>query len=306
MSRPFFGLALPVVQQVPGHAAAWESGAGGAEILQLARAAERFGFDAVGCSDHVLVVASRRGAMGATWYEPAATLGFIAGATERIGLLTHVLVLPYRHPLAAAKTYATLDRLSRGRVILGVGSGHAKPEFRILGAPFEKRGRFTDEAIAAMRAAWSGEVATFEGELVGFRDVVLSPRPFRDGGPPIWVGGNGSRALARAARLGDGWIPWRLSPDDFRDAVAAGRRMREEAGRSGAFHWIAPLHVDADATAGVVEAAIAAWSEAGATGFHVGVRSPTAGAALERLEWFAAVAGLAARQGGSRNPGSLP
>jgi len=161
-----FGLSLPIIQQVPGKTADWERAAGGAEILAIASAAERHGFRYVTCSDHVLVAASYAPTMGATWYEPAATLGFVAGATARIGLLVHVLVLAYRHPLVAAKTYATLDRLSGGRVILGVGSGHAKPEFRALGAPFEKRGRFTDEAIGAIRAAWRDEVASYAGELV--------------------------------------------------------------------------------------------------------------------------------------------
>ncbi|MGH7897337.1 MAG: TIGR03619 family F420-dependent LLM class oxidoreductase, partial [Candidatus Binatia bacterium] len=199
-----FGLGLPVIQQVPAKAADWERDAGGEAIRTIARVADRLGYRYVTCSDHVLVTASYASAMGETWYEPSATLGFVAGATERIGLLTHVLVLPYRHPLITAKTYATLDRLSAGRVILGVGSGHAKPEFRVLGAAFETRGRATDEAIDAIRAAWREERASYHGELVRFRDVVISPRPARAAGPPIWVGGNGKHALARATRRGDG------------------------------------------------------------------------------------------------------
>src|SRR5262249_44763664 len=123
-----FGLSLPIIQQVPGTVAEWERTAGGDEILAIARAADRLGYRYLTCSDHVMVARAYAPTMGATWYDPAPTLGFIAGATERIGLLTHVIVLPYRHPLATAKTYATLDRLSGGRVILGVGSGHAKPE----------------------------------------------------------------------------------------------------------------------------------------------------------------------------------
>src|ERR1044071_8279424 len=130
-----FGLSLPVIQQVPGKAAEWERGAGGREILAIATAADRLGYRYVTCSDHVRVAASYAPTRGATWYEPAATLGFVAGATERIELLVHVAVLAYRHPLVTAKTYATLDRLSGGRVVLGVGAGHAKPEFRALGAP---------------------------------------------------------------------------------------------------------------------------------------------------------------------------
>jgi probable F420-dependent oxidoreductase len=284
----WFGLSLPVIQQVPAKTAPWERQAGGAEIVSIARAAERFGYRYVTCSDHVVVAASYASAMGATWYDPAATLGFVAGATLTIELLTHVIVLPYRHPLMTAKTYATLDRLSGGRVLLGVGSGHAKPEFRTLGAPYERRGRFTDEAIRALRAAWQTEVASYDGELVTFRDVIVSPRPAREGGPPIWVGGNAAASLRRAARLGDGWIPWQLSHEQFADAVAAGAAMRAEAGRHGPFEWIAPLSVDAGASAPALRDEIARWVRAGASGLHVGFREESLARYLERLQWFRA------------------
>src|SRR5258705_3917078 len=113
--------------------------------------------------------------MGATWFDAGATLAFVASATERIGLLPHVLVLPYRHPLLVAKQYGTLDHLSGGRLILGVGSGHLKPEFRILGADFERRGKVSDEYIQAIVAAWTSDVARYDGETGSFLDVILSP-----------------------------------------------------------------------------------------------------------------------------------
>src|SRR5262245_44516402 len=145
-------------------------------MLAAARAAEAAGFDWLACSDHVCVPVSRAQAMGPTWYDAGSSLAFVAGVTSRIRLLSHVLVLPYRHPLVVAKQYGTLDHLSGGRVILGVGSGHLKPEFRILGADFERRGKVTDDYIAAIDAAWTSEVARFDGETVSFRDVVVSPR----------------------------------------------------------------------------------------------------------------------------------
>jgi probable F420-dependent oxidoreductase len=288
-----FGVSLPIVQQVPARAADWERAAGGAEIVAIARAADRLGYRYVTCSDHVVVAASHAPTMGATWYEPSSTLGFVAGATERIGLLVHVAVLAYCHPLVTAKTYATLDRLSGGRVLLGVGSGHAKPEFRALGAPYEKRGRFTDEAIAAIRAAWSQEVASYEGELVKFRDVMVSPRPARAGGPPIWVGGNSAAALRRATMLGDGWIPWQLGLEEFAAAVASGSKSRAERRPdigSGGFEWVAPLAVAREADRGDIRAAIERWSTAGATTFHVGLASRSAPEFIERLQWFREVA----------------
>src|SRR5689334_4346633 len=159
-----FGTSLPAVQQIPARSRPWERDVGGPEMLEAARAAERAGFAWVSCSDHVAVPASRAGAMGATWYDAGSTLAFVAGATTRIGLLSHVVVLPYRHPLLVAKQWGTLHHLSGGRVILGVGSGHLKPEFAVLRADFERRGLVTDEYLRAIVAAWSDEVARFDGE----------------------------------------------------------------------------------------------------------------------------------------------
>jgi alkanesulfonate monooxygenase SsuD/methylene tetrahydromethanopterin reductase-like flavin-dependent oxidoreductase (luciferase family) len=174
-------------------------------------------------------------------------------------------------------------------VILGIGSGHAKPEFRTLGADYEGRGPLTDESIRAIRAAWSEEVASFSGERVRFRDVMVSPRPSRPGGPPIWVGGNGKPALRRAATLGEGWIPWKLAVEEFAAAVHAGERLRSEAGRSGSFDWVAPLHVGIDADAASVPSEIDQWRKAGATAFHVGVEARSQGEFLARIEWLAGV-----------------
>src|SRR5881628_20083 len=143
-----FGLGLPGVQQIPSRSQPWEREVGGAELVEAGRAAELAGFAWVSCSDHVLVPASRADTMGATWYDAGSTLAFVAGATTRIALLSHVLVLPYRHPLVVAKQYGTLDHLSGGRLILGVGSGHLKPEFTVLGADFDRR-----EVLVAHRAA---------------------------------------------------------------------------------------------------------------------------------------------------------
>jgi alkanesulfonate monooxygenase SsuD/methylene tetrahydromethanopterin reductase-like flavin-dependent oxidoreductase (luciferase family) len=159
---PRFGTSLPAVQQIPARTRAWERDAGGAEIVTAARAAERAGFAWVSCSDHVAVPGSRASVMGATWYDAGSTLAFVGGATERIALLSHVLVLPYRHPLIVAKQYGTLDHLTRGRVILGVGSGHLKPEFKVLGADYARRGKVSDEYVQAIAAAWLAEVAEFQ------------------------------------------------------------------------------------------------------------------------------------------------
>jgi probable F420-dependent oxidoreductase len=282
-----FGLGLPIVQQVPMRAQAWEAGAGASELIRIARLADRLGYAHVSCSDHVAVPVSRGEAMGRPWYDAAVTLAFLAGVTERIRLLSHVMVLPYRHPLVIAKAFGTLDHLSRGRVILGVGSGHLKPEFKVLGAAYEQRGKLTDEYLQAIAAAWEQEVARFDGKTVAFQDVVVSPRPLQKPRPPIWVGGNAPAVVRRAARYADGWIPWQLGPEEFAASVAGATEIRKKAGRSAPFEFVAPLTVAAEASRGDVVRQIEAWRRAGATSFHVGLGNRSLEEFLERMEWFA-------------------
>lgn len=284
------GTALPAVQQIPARTHPWEREVGGRQILEAARAAERCGYAWVSCSDHVAVPVSRVTAMGATWYDAGSTLAFVAGATTRIRLLSHILVLPYRHPLVVAKQYGTLDHLSGGRVILGVGSGHVKPEFRSLGVDFERRGARSDEYLQAIAAAWESDVARFEGATVSFRDVMVWPRVTQRPPPPIWVGGNSRAAARRAARHGDGWVPWELTAESCRELVSYAHQVRAEAGRPAAFEVVAPLGVAPDADAAALGAAAARWREAGATAFHVGIVAASFTEYLDRLEWVATVA----------------
>src|SRR3990170_7007197 len=126
-----FGVTLPLVQQMPG-TPAWEAGDDVRALIAVAQRADELGYAWVPCSDHVIVPKRALPTMGATWYEPATTLAFVAGVTQRLRLLTHVLILPYHIPFDVAKQYATLDRLSGGRVILGVGAGHLRGEFGAL------------------------------------------------------------------------------------------------------------------------------------------------------------------------------
>jgi alkanesulfonate monooxygenase SsuD/methylene tetrahydromethanopterin reductase-like flavin-dependent oxidoreductase (luciferase family) len=179
-----------------------------AELLQIARAADRLGFAWITCSDHIAVPAAYVPSMGATWYEPATTLAFLAAATERVRLLSHVLVLPYRHPLLAAKTFATLDVLSGGRAIIGTGSGHLKPEFRSLGVDHDARAAISDEYLGALALALEHEVSSFAGQLrwhVYHRAAAgATPRP-------DLVGSNTAAVARRASRHGDGWIPWQIN-----------------------------------------------------------------------------------------------
>jgi probable F420-dependent oxidoreductase len=224
MSPLAFGMQLPVQAQSRLMAQEWEHGAGPPEILAVAQAADANGFYYISVCDHVAIPRDLAPRMTTTWYDTVSTLSWLAGMTQSVRLASTVYVLPYRHPLLTAKAFSTLDALSGGRAILGVGVGHAEGEFAALGVPFRQRGRLTDQAIALIRAAFSDEW--------GAGDVGQSPRPVQAGGPPIWVGGSTDAAFRRAARLGDGWLPQGPPPQGMPAAVGEIRRLREAAGRS--------------------------------------------------------------------------
>jgi probable F420-dependent oxidoreductase len=187
-----------------------------ANLLTFAREMERLGYDSLWASDHVIVpytIASRYPYRDtgefplppdSNFLEPLTALGMVAGVTERARLGTTVLVLPHRHPVLAAKALATLDHLSNGRVILGAGVGWMREEIELLGAPFDERGAWSDEAIRVMRACWRDERTRFQGRFFNFADVGCFPKPVR-GDIPIWMGGHAKPALRRIVALADGW-----------------------------------------------------------------------------------------------------
>ena len=201
------GMQLPVAAQTTTFVQPWEGGAGPDEMRRVATAAEAAGLFYLAVSDHVAVPRSHAAAMSTTWYDAIATLGFLAAATKRIRLLSYVWVAPYRHPLITAKAFATLDALSNGRVILGVGAGHVEAEFAALGVDFKRRGALLDEAIDLIVAAWSDEFPTHVGKTWSVRDLGQRPHPVQQPRPPIWIGGSTPAALRRVAERGDGWLP---------------------------------------------------------------------------------------------------
>jgi probable F420-dependent oxidoreductase len=223
--RLTFGMLLPVQAQSRLFAEEWErDGAGPAELLAVAQAADRNGFDHVGVCDHVAIPRDQAPRMTTTWYDTVATLAWLAGLTENVRLLSAVYIVAYRNALQTAKAFSTLDALSGGRAVLGVGAGHVVAEFDALGVPFHERGRITDDAIRAIRAAFSDEW--------GSGDLGQSPRPVQPGGPPIWVGGTSRAAFRRAAQLGDGWLQQGPPEQGMAAAVEEIQRLRETAGRA--------------------------------------------------------------------------
>ena len=235
MSTMRVGIVSPVVTANPGAHGSWESGAGIAELATIAETADRLGFHHLTCSEHVAVPTAVAKERGATYWDPLATLGYLAARTERIRLATQVLVLGYHHPLEIAKRYGTLDLVSGGRVVLGLGVGSLEEEFELLGAPFEGRGAIADDALAALRAALGTRTPSYDGTHFSFSDVVVEPHAVQ-ARVPLWIGGRTPRSLRRALTLGDGWVPFGLGlevlstmlgqhevPDEFEVVLSAGR-----------------------------------------------------------------------------------
>jgi probable F420-dependent oxidoreductase len=190
---------------------------------RVARAAEEAGFDSVWTAEHVVLpdpqVPPSPAPPHMKLLDPAVALGFLAAHTTHLRLATGIIILPQRNPVVLAKELATVDRLSKGRLIFGLGAGYLKPEFQALGAPFADRGRRTDEYIEAIVALWRDEKPEYKGEYVAFGGIQTHPKPVQSPHPPIVVGGMSPSALRRAARYGNGWYGFAL------DLEATGRAI---------------------------------------------------------------------------------
>ncbi|PAZ10627.1 LLM class F420-dependent oxidoreductase [Streptomyces sp. SA15] len=230
-----YGIQLPVQSQSTIYAEPWEAAAGPEDLLAIARTADRAGFAYVACCDHVAIPRHLAPAMSTVWYDPVATLAFLAAATERVRLLSHVAVVGLRHPLLTAKQYATLDHLSGGRLILGVGAGHVREEFEALGVDFRQRGAVLDESIDALRTALGpDEFPEHHGKLYDFDGLGQRPRPAQER-VPLWVGGSSPAAVRRAALKGDGWLPQGDPRDRLPEQIERIRQLRSDAGIQGPF-----------------------------------------------------------------------
>jgi probable F420-dependent oxidoreductase len=212
------------------------------QAADLAQAAEAAGFESIWTVDHVVVPDGYRSRYpynptgripsgeDTPFPDPLIWLAYVAHATSTLRLGTAILIVPQRNPLILAKELATLDHLSGGRVILGAGVGWLKEEFEALGVPFEGRGHRSEEAIAAMRALWSQERASFEGRTISFHDCYLRPQP-PNGTIPVHVGGHSAAAARRAGRIGDGYFPFGVARDQVAPLFEVMRVSAEEAGR---------------------------------------------------------------------------
>ena len=200
-------------------------------ISRIGRKAEELRLASVFVSDHIVIPEVHTGIFGDTFFDPLVALSYLAGCTSSVRLGTSVLILPYRNPLVTAKMVSTLDALSGGRVTLGVGVGWAQEEFDILKQPFHERGKMTDEYIRIMREVWTNESPSYQGDFWQFKDIRVLPHPVQKPHPPILIGGTSRAALRRVARLGDGWLPNRVSPEEIKADWHLVRRLAERAGR---------------------------------------------------------------------------
>ena len=223
-----FGIQLPIQSQSTIYVEDWERTAGPEAMAAVARQAEASGFLYVAVCDHTIIPRRLAQAMSTTWYDTTATLGWLAGCTTRVRLLSHVYIAALRHPLRAAKEFATLDALSGGRLIVGVGAGHVTEEFGIMGAVFDQRGKLLDEAIDGIAAALTEEFPTLSGPTWPATDLGISPRPVQEPRPPIWVGGSSMPALRRVAARADGWLPQTPKRSDMAELIPKLEAMREE------------------------------------------------------------------------------
>lgn len=294
-----FGVALPLGRIHP--AGEFQSARA---VREIAVAAERAGVSGVCLSEHP--------APDANWLhndpaahdalDPLTALAFVAAVTDRLTVFTNVLVLPYRNPFLTAKAAATLQVLSDGRLILGVGVGYQKSEFDALGADFNERGALTDEALETIELAWKGGAVVRQGR--GFNAIGNEPRPVPAPSPPIWIGGSSDKALERAAHRGDGWIPYFSVPtndpvvmrssivsiDQFAGRIEQLKETRETLGRTGPFDIapgspFRPKTTHASDAAQLLDAARQV-KACGANWIWTPLPAPNRAAFLENLAWL--------------------
>ena len=295
-----YGMQLPIQTLTRTLADPWEEGASVDDLVAVARKAETTGHSFIGVCDHVAIPDNDYAAhMSTTWFDTVATLSFLAGHTSSVNLLSVVWIAAYRHPLQTAKAFGTLDRLSGGRAILGVGAGHVEAEFEALGVDFSTRGRRLDETITAVRGAFDDTYVSHTGDAFTYDSMGVAPAPVRP--LPIWVGGMGRAAWRRAGRLGDGYIPMGNPKQQYAEIIETIDEAAAAAGRTDPSFdvgYMAPwayltgekpddlppaMVIGAEPLAADIRAA----RDAGATVFHMKFRGRTSAEYLEQLDAFA-------------------
>ncbi|MGQ0831989.1 MAG: LLM class F420-dependent oxidoreductase [Microthrixaceae bacterium] len=284
------GVLTPVVTLVAGSHAGWEADGTIADVARIATAAEALGYDHVTCSEHVAVPIDAVPVRGGRYWDPLATFGYLAACTQRLRLLTDVLVVGYHHPLEIAKRYGTLDRISGGRLVLGLGVGSLREEFELLGAPFVDRGERADDHLRALRAAMSQREPVYEGRFYRFSDMVIDPCAVQER-VPFWIGGRTARSLRRAVELGDGWCPFGLTAEVAGGLIARAQETAAWAAREHPLEVVLQNLRPLDPLGAPEEAAatVASLRDAGATMLSLRLVHHSLEHYLEQLEAMVAV-----------------
>jgi probable F420-dependent oxidoreductase len=280
------GIVTPVLHMNPRFdPPGWEEAGTVDDVVRIVAAAEAAGYGWVSCSEHIAIPEAASGIRGGRYFDPFTTLGFLAARTARIGLLTHMAVLPYHHPLELVKRLGTLDVLSGGRVVVGVGVGSLEPEFELLGHALAGRGDRADDAIAAIRASWGVRVPAYTGTHYSFSGFIVEPSGL-DRPVPIWVGGRTRRSLRRALALGDAWMPFRLLPDQLSSMLAdeeVGRLLDARPAPLG-LHFAPEPPIDPVGDPGGTARLLSVYAGLGATGFSLRFRHDSPDHYIEQLE----------------------
>jgi probable F420-dependent oxidoreductase len=290
------GITTPLFTMTPDGHAPWEADAELADVVPLIEAADRLGYEYVTCSEHVVIPDDVAPVRGGRYWDPLATFGYLSARTSRIRFATYVLVLGYHHPLAIAKRYGTLDRISGGRLILGVGVGSLQPEFELLGAPFDDRGARGDESLRALRTSFGRREPEFDGEFFDYSGMIVDPCGVQQT-IPLWIGGRTARSLRRAVELADGWAPFGLHRAELASMLDAARDTDAWDARQGArdlpsFEVVLPSGKLLDPT-GEPETAVSVLTslrEIGATMVNVNFRHESPAHYVEQLEALAELA----------------
>ena len=210
-----FSFAMPNTVRVKALTQAFELDVTGADQAVMAKRAEELGYDMIPIPEHFVVPNAHVELSGPHYFHSTVAQAFIAGATQRIRVMSSVTLLPLQHPVVMAKALSTADWMSSGRITVCFGVGWDAEEFKILGVPFHERGRMADEYLAAIVELWTSDSPEFDGKYVSFKDIAFEPKPVQKPHLPIWIGGDAEPMLKRAARYGSGWFPWLTPPADI-------------------------------------------------------------------------------------------
>jgi probable F420-dependent oxidoreductase len=284
-----FGLVPPIVHRNPRFTPpAWEFDATIDDLAGIAKRADSLGYDFMCFPGHVAIPEEVADVRGHVYWDPVATMSYIAAHTDRIKLCAYVVVLGYYHPLEICKSYGSVDRLSKGRLILGTGVGSLELEFKLLDKPFADRGLRADDALRALRASIGRRSPVYHGDYYDYEGFVVEPHALSEH-VPIWVGGRTRRSLRRALELADGWSPFKLSLDELGPLLAEFRAdIEARPGFDLVFPPDPPLDPRDDPEK--TEAVVASYRAEGATGLALRFTHTSRRHYEEQLEAFAQLA----------------